>query len=137
MVHALEITRGLLRDDGVAVNIQPAGSLRALEIHSGGDIMRTGPIGHRLNHENHKSALRAMETAVRGGLFRLDQERTIDFLYHAPSVDVFAEWLAKNSSNSIFEPQTAERAREIEADIGQDYEVIMRAEIYIGRLKPA
>lgn len=137
MVHALEKIHELLGDQGVLLNVQPVGKPRPLEIHDGGRIRQAGLIEHRLNFAMHKAALGAVAHVVRDGLFVLEREDTISFLYRAPSFPVFQEWLAENSKNSILEERTARRARELSLKIGSDCEVIMREEIYMGLLRPA
>lgn len=137
MVHALEIIHYLLGNPGILINIQPVGRPRPLEIRAGGSIRQVGLIGHRLNFALHKSALEAVAQVVRDGLFVLEHEDTIPFLYRAPSFPAFQEWLAENSKKSILEERTAERARAFTQKLGNDYEVIMREELYIALLRPA
>ena len=137
MVHALENVHKLLGDQGVLLNVQPVGKPRPLEIHAGGRSRQAGLIGHRLNFAMHKAALHAVAQVVRDGVFILEHEGTIPFLYRAPSFPVFQEWLAENSENSILDEQTSHRARALSQKAGGDCQVIMREELYMGLLRPA
>jgi hypothetical protein len=136
MVHALEIIHDLLGNQGSLVNIQPVGKPRPLEIHTGGRSRQAGLIGHRLNFAMHKAALEAVAQVVRDGLFVVDHEETIPFLYRAPSFPAFQEWLAETSENSILAEETAHRARALWQKAGADCEVIMQEELYMGLLRP-
>ena len=137
MVHALEIIHDLLGNQGNLINVQPLGKPRPLEIHAGGRRSQAGLIRHRMNFAMHKAALGAVAQVVRDGLFVLEREESIPFLYRAPSFPVFQRWLAETSENSILEEETAERARALWQKAGGDCEVIMREELYIGLLRPA
>ena len=137
MVHALEIIHALLGNQGNLINVQPVGKPRPLQIHGGGQSWQAGLIGHRLNFALQKAALEAVAQVVRDGLFVLEHEDTIPFLYRAPSFPTFQEWLAETSENSILEEETAHRARALSQKAGGDCEVIMREELYIALLRPA
>lgn len=137
MVHALEIIHDMLGNQGLLLNVQPVGKPRPLEIHGGGRSRQAGLIGHRLNFAMHKAALGAVAQVVRDGLFVLEREDTVPFLYRAPSFPVFQEWLAENSENSILEERTAQKARALSQTVGDDCQVIMREELYMGLFRPA
>lgn len=136
MVHALEIIHALLGNQGDLINVQPVGKPRPLEIHGRGRSRQAGRIGHRLNFAMHKAAMEAVAQVVRDGLFVLEREETVPFLYRAPSFPAFQEWLAETSENSILEEETAHRARALSQKAGDDGEVIMREELYMGLLRP-
>lgn len=136
MVHALEISHGLLVEKGALVNIQPIGKPRSLEVHGAGEIKRAGFIRHKRNFEDHHLALKAAAKAVRAGLFSLEREQTFPFLYHAPSLAAFQDWLAENSETAILDQPTVERARALTREMGEGSKVVMRDELTVGLLRP-
>lgn len=137
MVHALEITHDFLKSDGALINIQPVGKPRPLEIHSPGVVVRVGWIGQGLNFALHKAALDAVAQAVHDGMFVIEKERKLPFLYHAGSFSLLREWLAENMTNATLDEATARRAQELSSRAQDDSEAIMREEIVISLLKPA
>jgi hypothetical protein len=94
MVHALEITRGLLKPDGLLIDIHPTGQPPRVEAHVGGEVHLAGHLDETGNFVKYFEADDALKNVTGRGLFELEREGLFTSLLHAPSIMALANHLA-------------------------------------------
>jgi hypothetical protein len=69
MVHALEITRSLLKPDGLLIDIHPTGDPPFVEVHVDGEVRLAGYLEETDNFVEYLEADDALTNVTRRGLF--------------------------------------------------------------------
>jgi hypothetical protein len=139
MVHALEITRCLLKQDGLLIDIHPTGQPPRVEAHVGGAIHLAGHLDETDNFVEYFEATDALKNVAGRGLFKLEREGLFTSLLHAPSIMALANHLAAEWSDSILHEETIERAADLMGEPGEGSggrrEIVLREFVQIARFR--
>ena len=111
MVHALEITRDLLKQDGLFIDIHPNGKPPLIEAHVDGEILLAGQLQEVGDFVEYFQADDALADVTARGLFTLEREGLFTFLLHAPTIMALADHLAAEWLDAIVPEETIERAK--------------------------
>lgn len=135
MVHALKITRSLLKPDGVLIDIHPSGTPAQVEAHVGGEIQVAGTIEEAGNFEEYFEASAALKEVTGRGLFGLEREEQFTFLIHAPTIQALADFIEAEWSDATLSEETIERAGGLMGEPGEGKEIVLREIIHIARFR--
>ncbi len=137
MVHALEITRGLLKRDGLLIDIHPSGKPPRVEAHVGGEVHLAGHSDETGNFVEYFEASDALKDVTGRGLFRLEREGLFTFMVHAPTIMALADHLEAEWSDAVLPEKTFERAAELLGEPGEGKKIVLREIIRIARFRPS
>lgn len=133
MVHALEILHGLLKKDGILIDIHPSGEQPILEVVIGEYRQLMGYLHESDNFIEYAQANQAIESAIQQGLFHRQRQITFIFETVAASLADFQEYLDSKYTDAILTPGTREL---IQAAMAQDptRSLVMSEKVLITRL---
>jgi hypothetical protein len=139
MVHALEITRGLLKPGGLLIDIHPTGRPPRVEAHVDGEVYPAGHVDETGNFVEYFEASDALKNVTGRGLFELEREGLFTFLLHAPTIKALVDYIAAEWSDSELDEETIERAAEMMGEPGEGAggrrEIILREIVHIARFR--
>lgn len=136
MVHALNKVHGLLKADGILIDIRPTGDPPAIEVHVDGRITHAGWYQETDNFVEYFQAQDVMDEAMQRGLFVLEQAGTFAFLTHAATIHELRDYVVAEYSDAIVDEAVVQRADELFRAAGRDKEIVLREITHIGRLRP-
>lgn len=135
MVHALEITHGLLKPEGLLIDIHPTGQPPQIEAHVGGEIFLAGHLDETDDFVEYFQADDALAAMTKRGLFELELEGGFTNLLHAPTIMALADFLAAEWSDAVLAGETIERAADLMGQPGNDREIVLRESVKIARFR--
>jgi len=135
MVHALEITRGLLKKDGLLIDIHPSGEPPLIEAHVGGEVRIAGHLEETDDFVEYFEADKALLDVAARGLFTLEREGLFTFKVHAVTIEALAKYLDAEWSDAVLREEVVERASELMGEPGEDNKIILRETIRIARFR--
>jgi len=139
MVHALEVTRSLLKTDGLLIDIHPTGQPPRVEAHVGGEVHLAGQLQEAGNFEEYFEASNALKEVTGRGLFELEREGLFTFLMHAPTIQALAGHIEAEWSDTTLPEETFERAAELMGEPGEGAgghrEIVLRETVRISRFR--
>ena len=135
MVHALEITHGLLKAGGLLIDIHPTGAPPLIEAHVGGDVRLAGHLDETDNFEEYFAADAALSDVTVRGLFSLERRGQFTFILHAPTVHELVDFLEAEWSDALLREETIERAARLLGKPGQDRSIVLRERVHIARYR--
>lgn len=135
MVHALEITRELLKADGLLIDIHPTGTPPLVEAHLDGDVLVAGHLAETDNFVEYFEADDALRDVTRRGLFELEQEGLFTFMLHAQTIMALADHLEAEWSDAVLHEETIKRAAALMAEPGEGREIVLREIVRIARFR--
>ena len=139
MVHALEITRSLLKSDGLLIDIHPTGQPSQIEAHIDGEIHLAGPVREAGNCEKYFDASNALKDVTGRGLFELEREGRFVFLLHAPTIQALSDHIEAEWSDTSVSEKTFEQAGRLLGEPGEGAvdrsEIILREFVHIARFR--
>jgi hypothetical protein len=131
MVHALEITHGLLKAGGLLIDIHPIGEPALIEVHVGGEVRVAGHLEETGNFVEYLQADDALADVTSRGLFRLEREGQFTYLTHASTIKALVDFIEAEWSDSMVREETIKRAEELMGEPGENREIVLRE---IGRI---
>ncbi len=134
MVHALHTLHGLLKTDGLLIDIHPGGSRPEFFVLARSERLFVGRLEETDNFVEYAQAQAALDEAVRDGLFRLEQAGEFDFVNHAETPQALLDYLAENWKDAVVPPEVAQNAAAAFAQPG-GREVLLVEQIAIVRLR--
>jgi hypothetical protein len=135
MVHALEITRGLLKTDGLLIDIHPTGKPPLIEAHVDGEILLAGHLEETDDFVEYFEADDALTDVTGRGLFKLEREGLFAFMLHTPTIMALADYLEAEWSDSVLHEETIERAAELMGEPGEGREIVLHESVRIARFR--
>ena len=135
MVHALEITHGLLKSGGLLIDIHPNGERPPIEVHVGGETRLAGYLDETDDFEEYFKADEALADVSGRGLFVLESEGLFMFKTHASTITELADFLGAEWTDSVLSEETIARAKEMMGEPGEGREIILREDVRIARFR--
>ena len=135
MVHALEITRSLLKNDGLLIDIHPSGQSPLIEAHVDGEVRIAGHLEETDDFVEYFEADEALLEVAGRGLFRLEREGLFTFRAHAVTIQALAKYLDAEWSDAVLREEIAKRASELMGEPGEDRKIVLREIIRIARFR--
>jgi hypothetical protein len=135
MVHALEITHGLLKTDGLLIDIHPTGKPPLIEAHVGGEVLLAGHLEETDDFVEYFEADDALTDVTERGLFELEREGLFTFMLHTPTIMALVDYLEAEWSDSVLHEETIERAAELMGEPGEGREIVLRESVRIARFR--
>jgi hypothetical protein len=135
MVHALEITHGLLKAGGLLLDIHPTGEPPRIEAHVGGIVRVAGYLGETDGFVEYFNADDALTEVIGRGLFTLEREGLFTFLTHSSTIKELVDFLEAEWSDSVLYEETIERASELMGEPGEDREIVLSEKVRIARFR--
>ena len=135
MVHALEITHGLLKAGGLLIDIHPNGEPALIEAHVGGEVRVAGYLEETNSFVEYFQADDALADVTNRGLFRLEREGLFTHLTHAATIKALADFVEAEWSDSMVREETIKRAAELMGEPGEDREIVLRESARIARFR--
>jgi hypothetical protein len=135
MVHALEITHGLLKTDGLLIDIHPNGKPPLIEAHVGGKVLLAGHLEETDDFVEYFEADDALADVTGRGLFKLEREGLFTFMKHASTIMALADFLEADWSDHVLHEETIERAAELMGEPGEGREIVLRESVRIARFR--
>jgi hypothetical protein len=135
MVHALEITRGLLKKDGLLIDIHPSGEPPLIEAHVGGEVRIAGHLEETDDFVEYFEADEALLDVAGRGLFKLERKGLFAFKVHAVTIGALAKYLDTEWSDAVLREEIVERASELMGDPGEDRKIVLREIVRIARFR--
>jgi hypothetical protein len=136
MVHALEITHGLLKTGGLLIDIHPNGEPPLIEAHVDGEVQLAGYLEETDDFIEYFEADDALADVTGRGLFELEREGLFTFMSHAPTIKALADFLEAEWSDSVLHEETIERAAKLMGEPQEGREIILRESVRIARFRP-
>jgi len=148
MVHALELIHGLLKNDGLLIDIHPQAVPSIIELHQNGKIEIVGYFDVPQWRVDFTEADRALAEAIKNGTFLLEQNGHFDTLTYYESTSEMRNELnasieryaRENESTEGLERQPAELAEMAKVMIraaGENVKLARREKNHISRMKPS
>ena len=116
MVHALETIHGLLKPNGILIDMRPKGIPAEFRGHRDNESMPLGQIDETDAFIEYRQAAEAMEKAVDKKLFRLQVSGEYDFVIHADSFEEMKAYLTVEWTDAIIHPEIESKALEMKAE---------------------
>jgi len=135
MVHALEITHGLLKPGGLLIDIHPTGEQPRVEAHVDGEVYLAGYLDELDDFEEYFKADEALAQVTRRGLFLMEREGSFTFLYHAATITELADFIAAEWPDSVLHEETIEQARGLMGEPADGREIVVREHVRIARFR--
>jgi hypothetical protein len=135
MVHALEITHGLLKKGGLLIDIHPSGEPPPVEVHVGGKVLLAGHLGEKDNFVEYFQADDALTDVTGRGLFKLERHELFPFMTHAPTIAALTNFLETEWSDAILPEDVLERLAEMMGEPGEEKEIVVREIVRISRYR--
>ncbi len=134
-MHALEITHGLLKTDGLLIDIHPNGKPPRIEAHVGGEVLLAGHLDETDDFVEYFEADDALADVTGRGLFELEREGLFTYMLHASNIMELADFLEAEWSDSVLHEETIELATELMGEPGEGREIVLRERIRIARFR--
>lgn len=126
MVHALEITHGLLKRDGLLIDIHPSGEPPRFEVHAGGKASLAGYVDETDDFVEYFEADDALADVVVRGLFELEGTMLFPFTYHASTVKAMVDFIEEEWSDALLSEAVIGRATALLGEPGEGKEIVVR-----------
>lgn len=134
-MHALEITRGLLKRDGLLIDIHPNGEPPPIEVHVDGEVLLAGYLEETSDFVEYFEADGALADVTARGLFELEREGLFMFMTHAPTIKALVDHLKAEWSDAVLPEKSIEQAMALVGEPGKDREIILRESVRISRYR--
>ena len=134
-MHALEITRDLLKTDGLLIDIHPNGKPPLIEAHVDGEVLLVGHLEETDDFVEYFEADDALTDVTGRGLFELEREGLFTFMLHVPTIMALADYLEAEWSDAVLPEETVKRATELMGDPGDGREIVLRESVRIARFR--
>lgn len=135
MVHALEITRGLLKGDGRLIDIHPSGRPPTVEAHVDGEVLLAGHVQETDDFVEYFQADDALADVVGRGLFALERTELFPFLLLAPTIAAMVDFIKEEWSDAVLSEEVIERAAALMGEPDEGKEIIVREIVRISRFR--
>ena len=135
MVHALETIHGLLKPDGVLLDIHPTNEPAAIGVRLREQIIPAGWINESEDYVEYEWADAAVNAAVNAGLFTQERCGIFEFVWHADSMTELRAYLAEEWKDAIIDDVTAMRIEELLKLPVHDKEILVSEAIRIARYR--
>jgi len=147
MVHALELIHGLLKPEGILIDIHPQAESSIIEIHRGNDIEVVGNFEIPQWRKDFQEADIALAQILKDNVYSLEQKDTFDTLTYYESVDEMNKELNRSVDRYAREADSVDYEREqvrkltdlvheSTNDNDQDADLTLRELVHISRMKP-
>lgn len=135
MVHALEITHGLLKKDGLLIDIHPSGRPPTFEVHVDGEVLLAGHVLEMDGFVEYFQAGDALKDVTTRGLFKLERTELFPFKMHAPTVKAIVDHIQAEWSDAVLAKEVIQRAEGLLAKPGDGKEVVVQEIVRISRYR--
>ena len=137
MVHALEITHGLLKKDGRYIDIHPNGEERPLvEVRLDGVARPAGHLDETDDFVEYFEADDALAEVTARGLFELERQGLFTFLLHAPTIEALTGYLEDEWSDAVLPEEVMARLKALMAEPAGEKEIVVYESVRIARYRP-
>jgi len=133
MVHALETIHGLLKSDGVLLDIHPTNEPAAIGVRLREQIIPAGWINESEDYVEYEWADAAVNAAVNAGLFTQERCGIFEFVWHADSMTELRAYLAEEWKDAIIDDVTAMHIEELLKLPVHDKEILVSEAVRIAR----
>ena len=133
MVHALETIHGLLKSDGVLLDIHPTNEPAAIGVRLREQIIPAGWINESEDYVEYEWADAAVNAAVNDGLFTQERCGIFEFVWHADSMTELRAYLAEEWKDAIIDDVTAMHIEELLKLPVHDKEILVSEAVRIAR----
>lgn len=135
MVHALEITRDLLKQGSLLIDLHPSGQPPTIEAHVDGQLLLAGQVQETNDFVEYFQADAALADVTARGLFALERMELFPYLLHAPTVTAMADYIDAEWSDAVLVEAVIDRAKALLGQPGEGREIVAREIIRIGRYR--
>ena len=135
MVHALETIHGLLKPDGVLLDIHPTNEPAAIAVRLREQLIPAGWINEADDYVEYEWADEALRRVVDDRQFKLEHTGTFNFIWHADSMTDLRAYLAEEWKDASVDDVTAMRVEELLKLPVHDKEILVSEAIRIGRYR--
>lgn len=137
MVHALKLTRGIIKPGGWLINVHDLPVPHLIEVHTLEASYKAGWLLNKEDIESTRSSLYALSQVVLDGYFILEDERSFIYNISADSVTELQEWLAEWWSSATLPVPIIQRLEELTRETGQFSKIILPLQTRMTLLKAA
>src|SRR4030042_676188 len=95
MVHALELSYGLLKPDGLLVDVHNLPVPAVIEVCTDAQVIKAGWLLDNTDFESERLAFGALIGETASGIFALEDVRDFAFEIYADDIDEFRSWLSE------------------------------------------
>jgi len=135
MVHALEITHGLLKQGGLLIDIHPSGEPPPIEVHASDNVQLAGHLQETDDFVEYFQAGDALAEVTARGLFEFEHQALFPFTIHAPTTQALTDFLANEWSDAVLTAKVSKRLAELMAEPGASKEIVVREIVRISRYR--
>jgi hypothetical protein len=135
MVHALELTHGLLKPGGLLIDIHPSGEPPSIEVHASGKVQLAGHLQETDDFVEYFQADDALAEVTVRGLFELEHQALFPFAIHASTTQALTDFLANEWSDAVLTAKVSKRLAELMAEPAEGKEIVMREIVRISRYR--
>ena len=137
MVHALNLGRGLLKPEGLLVNVNNLPVPAAIEVHTDQGKITAGWILDKTEFESERSAFGALAEVVSQGSFTLESERDFTFHIHSVDFDELQIYLSEWWESAVLPEKTSRRAEKIIKECAHVSDIVLKVPTRMSALKSA
>ncbi len=135
MVHALETLHGLLKPDGILLDIHPTNEPATIAVRLHEQLSPAGWVHESDDYVEYEWAGEALQRAVSDRRFALARAGTFQFVWHADSMSDLRAYLAEEWKDAIVDDVTAMRIEEVLKLPVRDKEILVSEAVHIARYR--
>jgi hypothetical protein len=137
MVHALEIIHGLLKKDGLLIDIHPNGEPPPIEVHVAGEVLLAGHLEEEADFVEYFEADGALADVTARGLFKMEREGLFTYMTHASTITALTDYLEAEWSGAVLPEKTIEQVVALMDEPGEGREIVLRESVRLSRYRPS
>ena len=137
MVHALQLARRILHNDGLLINVNDLPAPHIIEVHTPETVYKVGWLLDREDFVDTRSAFNALAQVVADRNFTLEDERNFDYNIYIDGLPELQEWLAEWWSSAIIPDRIVQRIEELTRDAPQPARIVLGLRVRMTKLRAA
>lgn len=134
MVHALDEVHRVLALGGSLIDMRPSTRNRSVEVVLGAARLRAGEIDAAASNADRVAADRALDAALKAGLFRVEHRESFSYVSEMDSLADLRDFAASLRRTAL-PAKVMERVEGLVADLSEDYSIRIPREIVIARYR--
>jgi len=135
MVHALQLTHGILQPNGLLINIHELPAPNLIEVHTPESVHKVGWLLDNEDFENERYAFSGLAQVVEDGLFTLEDERNFTYNIYIDTLKEMQEWLAEWWTSATLPDRTLQWLEELMRNGSQPARIVIKEQARMTKLK--